>query len=181
MNNNKNISLYIPHVFETISQSRILNVFEAFGTIANLDFVPKVGNDGRNYKSVYIHFSKWNNDDKTRLFRKELSDNQKANVMYDKPWFWIVLEYKKKQIISTPPNTPEQILNKGKPNKPRKNIKPPNLVLDTLVRNLNKETMSQMDEVEKLIPQESFELVDVGYVRHLEQQLMVLYGMLSNK
>jgi hypothetical protein len=180
MNNNKNISLYIPHVFDTISETRILNVFESFGTIANLDFVSKVGKDGHNYKSVYIHFNKWNNDDKTRLFRKELSDNQKVNVTYDKPWFWIVLEYKKKQIMSTPPNTPEQILNKRKPNKPRTNLKPPKLVLDELVRNLNKETMSQMNEVEKLIPQESFELVDVGYVRHLEQQLTVLYGMLAN-
>lgn len=171
MNNNKNISLYIPHVFDTINETRIRNVFESFGTIANLDFVPKVGKDGHNYKSVYIHFNNWNNELKTRLFRKDLSDNQKVNVTYDKQWFWIVLEYKKKQIISTPPNTPEQIIHK-RPNKPRTNLKPQNA--------LNKKTMSQMDEVEKHIPQESFELVDVGYVRHLEQQLMVLYGTLAN-
>lgn len=177
MNNNKNISLYIPHVFDTISESRILNVFEAFGTVANIDIVPKVGKDGHNYNSVYIHFNKWNNDDKTRLFRKELSDNQKVNVTYDKPWFWIVLEYKKKHIVTTPPNTPEQILNK-KPNKPRTNLNPSKIVLDELVRNLNNETISQMDEVEKHIPQESFELVDVGYVKYLEHQNMVLYGLL---
>ena len=181
MNNNKNISLYIPHVFDTISETRILNVFEAFGIVENIDFVPKVGKDGHNYKSVYIHFSKWNNDDKTRLFRKDLSDNQKVNVTYDKPWFWIVLEYKKKQIMSTPPKTPEQILNKKKPNKPHVNLNPPKLVLDQLVRNLNNETISQMDEVEKLIPQESFELVDVGYVRFLEHQNMVLYGLLVSQ
>jgi len=168
-----NISLYIPHVFDNISEERVATVFAKYGQVSKVDFAKK---DGNNYKSAYIHFKEWNNDDDAIGFRVELADNKKARVVYDKQWFWIVLEYKKRP--STPDNSPKIKNNKKYKNNSKS-------LLTDVVRNLERgfenETRAQMAEVEQIMPVESMNLVDVSYVKFLEEQNATLFKALMSR
>ena len=91
-----NISLYIPHVFANITKNRIVETFEKLriGSINRIDFISKRSPTG-NFNAVYIHFSQWYDNSASRNFQERvLNQNMEARIVYDEPWFWIVLENK---------------------------------------------------------------------------------------
>jgi hypothetical protein len=91
-----NISLYIPHVFANITKNKIVETFEKLriGSISRIDFINKKGKN-ENFNSVYIHFTQWYDNVASRNFQQRVLDpNMEARVVYDEPWFWIVLENK---------------------------------------------------------------------------------------
>jgi hypothetical protein len=78
-------------VFDIIENMRI-------GEVKRVDFVPKTGSDGKPYNAAYIHFYKWyDNIVAQNLQERVLNPTQEARVMYDDPWYWIVLENKGKK------------------------------------------------------------------------------------
>ena len=91
-----NTSIFIPHIFANISEERIKSVIEnaaKYGEVEQIDLVPKKSADGKAYNSAYIHMKNWNQDEKTQKFLAHLKDTSKqTHIIYDKPWFWIVLE-----------------------------------------------------------------------------------------
>ena len=92
-----NISLYIPHVFANITKNKIVETFEKLriGSINRIDFLNKKSKKS-NYNAVYIHFSEWYDNIASRNFQQRVLDpNMEARVVYDEPWFWIVLENKR--------------------------------------------------------------------------------------
>ena len=92
-----NISLYIPHVFANITKNKIVETFEKLriGSISRIDFINKKGKN-ENFNSVYIHFTQWYDNVASRNFQQRVLDpNMEARVVYDEPWFWIVLENKR--------------------------------------------------------------------------------------
>jgi hypothetical protein len=95
-NNNKQTSLFIPHIFANIDEERIRGVVEdtaKYGKVDQIDLIPKKSADGKAYNSAYIHFESWNEDEKTQKFLAHLKDATKqTHLVYDKPWYWIVLE-----------------------------------------------------------------------------------------
>lgn len=96
MTTNNNTSLFIPHIFANISEERIKSVIEnaaKYGQVEQIDLVPKKNADGKAYNSAYIHMKSWNQDEKTQKFLAHLKDTSKqTHIIYDKPWYWIVLE-----------------------------------------------------------------------------------------
>lgn len=97
-----NISLYIPHVFSNYSKEDVTQVFEGLnlGKIKIIDFVSKMGQDGKEYNAAYVHFEYWNDTVSTRNFQARVLDTQKeARVVYDEPWYWIVLENKARKYV----------------------------------------------------------------------------------
>ena len=91
-----NISLYIPHVFANITKSTIVETFEKLriGSVKRIDFVSKRSKND-NFNAVYIHFSQWYDNIASRNFQERvLNPNMEARIVYDEPWFWIVLENK---------------------------------------------------------------------------------------
>ena len=100
---NQQLSLYIPHVFANVTDRRISEAFvnNDYGVVSSVDKVSKVDKTGHKYNSVYIHFSKWNDTETVRRFQERvISDEHEARVVYDDPWFWIVLENKGEKHIS---------------------------------------------------------------------------------
>lgn len=89
-----NYSIYIPHVFNNISNQKIISVFEKYdiGTIASIDVNRKTGLDG-SYKAVFIHFCHWNEDNSVAINLRERIENpnKEARLIYDDPWYWILL------------------------------------------------------------------------------------------
>jgi len=92
-----NISLYIPHVFCNIDEARIEHIFDSLllGKVSRTDFVPKTDRNGKIYNAVYVHFDYWYNTIAAENFQEKVMNPEKeARLVYDEPWFWIVLENK---------------------------------------------------------------------------------------
>ena len=88
-------SLYISHVFPNIHKKKIAQLFEKLllARIAAIDFVAKVGKDGKPYNSAYIHVDYWFDNASARNFQEKIrSDAKEALLVYDDPWYWIVNE-----------------------------------------------------------------------------------------
>jgi len=103
MSSIKNISLYIPHVFSNYEKEDIKNVFEKLkiGNVKNIDLISKMGKDGKTFNTAYIHFNYWyDTKEATELQENIFNSNKDARLVYDNPWFWIVLENKAKKFVS---------------------------------------------------------------------------------
>ena len=99
---NMSMSLYIPRVFPNITQERITGVFEDlnFGVVSHVDLVNKESSDGRPYNSAYVHFKEWTSSSTNASFQERVRDPARdARVVYDDPWYWIVLENKGKKHV----------------------------------------------------------------------------------
>ena len=102
MNALSNISLYIPHVFKNIGEDRIAKIFDSLllGKVSHVDFVPKTDRTGKSYNAVYVHFEYWYNTVAAGNFQKKVVNPEKeARLVYDEPWFWIVLENKRNRVV----------------------------------------------------------------------------------
>ena len=92
---NHNLSLFIPHVFPNITKDRMMNAFAdaSLGTVKRIDFVPKFSRDDKMYYSAYIHFESWSDNIIAANFQQRvLNPEKEARIVYDDPWYWIVLE-----------------------------------------------------------------------------------------
>ncbi len=97
------MSLYIPHVFANISKKMVAETFEnlRIGNVKRVDFVYKRGSNG-GFNAVYIHFNYWYDNIAACNFQERVLDpNREARIVYDEPWYWIVLENKTKKVDST--------------------------------------------------------------------------------
>ena len=97
-----NISVYIPHVFPNFTREDVKEVFEnnKIGQVSRVDFVSKMGQDGKLYNAAYIHFDFWCDTIANRNFQARVCDpNKEAKIVYDEPWYWIVLENKGRKYI----------------------------------------------------------------------------------
>jgi hypothetical protein len=96
-----NISLYIPHIFANYTKEDVTKVFEnLLGKVKNIDFVLKLGKDYKEYNAAYVHFEYWYDTTAARNFQTRVLDpNLEARLVYDEPWFWIVLENKAQKYI----------------------------------------------------------------------------------
>lgn len=97
-----NISVYIPHIFANYSKENVAKVFETLkiGKVKNIDFISKMGNDGKPFNAAYIHFEYWYDNISAANFQEKVLHKSPAKLMYDEPWFWLVLENKGKKIVS---------------------------------------------------------------------------------
>jgi len=92
----ENISIYIPKVFGNISKERMIAIFELLyiGMVNHIDFVPKVGANGKPYNSAYVHFDFWYSNISNQNLQERLKNSIETRIVYDDPWYWIVLENK---------------------------------------------------------------------------------------
>lgn len=144
-----NMSLFIPHVFKNISKLRISNTFSNldFGKVDNIDLVLREGKNNDTFHSAYIYFEYWNDSEMTRSFQKRLRNPDKiTKVVYDDPWYWIVLENK---------SSPYKI-----PYAPKKQLSKKIIDLEDLESCKKRLTFN-----------DSFPLIDTKYAQQLEEQI----------
>lgn len=95
-------SLYIPHIFSNYTINDVTRVFrdQQIGDVKTIDFVSKMSNDGKTYNAAYVHFEKWYDTISARNLHSRVLDNKtEARIMYEEPWYWIVLENKARKHI----------------------------------------------------------------------------------
>jgi hypothetical protein len=120
----KNISLFVPHVYSNFTSAKVMEVFNGLhiGEVKSVDLVSKMGSDSKHYNAVYVHFTTWYDTKVARDFQERLLDPTKeVKVMYDHPWYWIVLENKGKKHL---PGDRKQTIDLGDFNTPERPIIP---------------------------------------------------------
>lgn len=119
----KNISLYIPRVFANYLAADVANVFESLniGKVKAVDLVYKMGKDGKPYNAAYIHFHYWYDNAVAVNFQERVvNPNQEARLVYDDPWYWVVLENNATKFV---PGARKQTLDISQPQTPAINYK----------------------------------------------------------
>jgi hypothetical protein len=92
---NQQLSLFVPYMFPNITEARVSAVFSALllGEVHHVDFIPKTDKNGKSYNAAYIHFAFWHESDTAARFQERVTNpGKEARLVYDEPWFWIVLE-----------------------------------------------------------------------------------------
>ena len=101
-------SLCIPRTHANIRRGRLFAVFRSLGLgwIGRIDMVEKQDEKtGAPFIRVFIHFTKWFPNNKTRQFLDHLETKKSANIVYDDPWYWKVT----KSFVPAPqPQQPQQ-------------------------------------------------------------------------
>lgn len=79
------ITICIPKMNRNTNKSFIREIFNshAFGRIENIDLILL----GKN-KRAFIHYSSWNNNEKSINVKNILDRGEDFKVMYNMPWFW---------------------------------------------------------------------------------------------
>jgi hypothetical protein len=116
-----NTSLYIPHIFANFDKEFVANVFEKLkiGKVKSIDFVLKTNGQGKEYNAAYIHFDYWHDTIAARNFHtKVVNPNEEARIVYDEPWFWVVLENKARKYVPGE-RKPRIQLDEPAPKKPK--------------------------------------------------------------
>ena len=107
-------SVCIPRIFHNIPNKKIVGTFEKLklGKVKNMDIVWKTGRDGSSYKMAFVHFSEWNMcNSSSRHFREQVEDpNVDAKLVYDDPWYWLVLPNNSSTIINSYKNRTENFV-----------------------------------------------------------------------
>lgn len=90
------LSLCIPRVVsEWANKELIINKFQslAIGMINRVDFVEKTSATGVKYYMAFLHFEEWEDNYATRNIQyKILNEDNSARLVYDEPWYWILLK-----------------------------------------------------------------------------------------
>lgn len=94
--NVSNISLYIPRIFTNITKEQIMRIFDLLdiGWVNHIDIISKMTSDGKFYNSAYIHFDYWYSNISNENMQEKLNNNIECRVVYDDPWYWLVLKNK---------------------------------------------------------------------------------------
>lgn len=92
--NVSNISLYIPRIFTNITKEQIMRIFDLLdiGWVNHIDIISKMTSDGKFYNSAYIHFDYWYSNISNENMQEKLNNNIECRVVYDDPWYWLVLK-----------------------------------------------------------------------------------------
>jgi hypothetical protein len=87
-------SVCIPRIFNNIPTSKIVKTFESLnlGEVESVDIVMKTGKNNEPIKMAFVHFHQWYNNSGANNLRQKIEDpNCEAKLVYDDPWYWIVL------------------------------------------------------------------------------------------
>ncbi len=90
------LSIYIPRIFSNISKSQVAKVFEdlELGEIERIDMIPYTNAKGVPLYRAFVYIQ-WSNSGASVHLQEKIKDpDQQAKIMYQEPWFWILLPNK---------------------------------------------------------------------------------------
>ena len=104
-------SIYIPRVYANIPTDFIAETFESLniGAVDRVEAIPRPG-DKTTYMA-FVYFSSWNVENKAAVhlanrINSPSSDTPQARIVYDDPWYWILLPNKSKKEEKTAETLP---------------------------------------------------------------------------
>ena len=154
------MSIYIPHVFENITKEHIYYVFEILriGRISHIDFIMKTSKN-KPYNCAYIHFEFWyNNIANINLQEKIRNPEKEARIVYDDPWFWLILENTASKTVEGERKPCINLEYFGLSNKKTETVDEPLKTVDETFEKVN-EILEPVDEILESVD-ETFEKVN---------------------
>lgn len=112
-------SVFIPRVFTNIREERIKDIFDTkrIGKVSSVDLISKKNQKGdttQYYNMAFVHFERLYDTDEALTFRREVDDpNTKAKLVYEDPWFWVVLPFEQKEKHTPTTETSSANVNMG--------------------------------------------------------------------
>lgn len=104
-------TVFIPRVFANIREDRIIKVFHDLdiGNVGKVDLVKRTNKQGKSFNMAFIHFDELYQNEPANEFHRDILEDKKSKVVYEDPWFWLVLPFEEKEQNSTTPqlNTPQ--------------------------------------------------------------------------
>lgn len=88
------LNVFVPHVFPNFDEEYVTKAFSKIGVVDHMDFVSKQDRNGKLYNAVYIHFTSWHTNSTATKMRNALEAGEQTKLVYDTPWFWVVLPNK---------------------------------------------------------------------------------------
>ena len=78
-------TLCLPKIDSATTKKQLFNVFNKynFGLIIKIDLI-----NISNNKRAFIHYKKWNNNEKNNKIKSYLDDGLDIKIIYEFPWFW---------------------------------------------------------------------------------------------
>ena len=171
------MSLYIPRVFENIDEEKIIKTFESLllGKVNHVDFVTKMDKKSV-YKSAYVHFDYWFKNVAADNLQDKIRKNKEARIVYDDPWFWVVLENSAKKYDLT--KAPRQRIDlSGLKEYKKDKIEESIYDSEYEAELMNQDILSECEEDEE--DEKCFNYVDCGYAALLEEENKRLYNELE--
>jgi len=101
-------SVFIPRMFSNIGENRIRRVFheQNIGNVERVDLVSKTSSKGDTYNMAFVHFDIMYDKEPSVTFRQDVENpDTKAKLVYDEPWFWLVLPFVQKEQSPNPSPT----------------------------------------------------------------------------
>jgi|TARA_B110000971_G_C19739836_1_gene376991 hypothetical protein len=79
------LSICIPKLHKNVTKNTIKSILDNhnFGTIKKIDIVYP----GKN-KIAFVHYSSWNDNEKSLKVKNILKENNDFKIFYDGPWYW---------------------------------------------------------------------------------------------
>ena len=103
-------SLYIPRVFLNITEEKIREVFETLelGEIERIDLVPRPYTSGTiSANMAFIYFKYWSQTVSAQNLASRIMDpRREARIVYDDPWYWILLPNRRPQLAKPTESDP---------------------------------------------------------------------------
>ena len=78
-------TLCLPKIDSNTTKKQISNIFNQynFGFIKKIDLITISQS-----KRAFIHYEKWNNNEKNKKIKSYLDDGLDIKIIYEFPWFW---------------------------------------------------------------------------------------------
>jgi hypothetical protein len=178
-----------------ITRERIVDIFEALliGKVKYIDIISKRSNKGIMYNSVYIHFDYWYDNIASRNLQDRIMNHpdKETRIVYDDPWYWIVLWNKSEKKNS---NTPQQRINvKGLEQGLEQGFEPRNLLKEFKAENIDQDVKEVVAPVNKkpfaFVPRQvtikkvekvEKKICDSDYIKKLELENLMLKNMVNS-
>jgi hypothetical protein len=93
-------SVFIPRVFANIGEKRIANVFyqNDIGEVSKVDLVRRTNDKGDSFNMAFVHFEYLFETTSAKQFKEDVENPEvKAKLVYEDPWFWLVLPFEEKE------------------------------------------------------------------------------------
>lgn len=176
---NNSLSLYIPHIFGNYTKDYVAKTFDDLniGKVKYIDFVQKMSDNGV-YNAAYIHFEYWYTNVIARNFQSRVLDTTKeARLMYEDPWYWIVLENKSNKVVPgarKPRIVLDNDISLKVPNAPKKaKTEYLDKDFDDICRQIARDFEDEcMDDIEACMKEDDKHLISIDgrYVQTLEKE-----------
>ena len=91
-------SVFIPRIFSNISADHISHIFRYrnIGETEKIDLIKRTNSDGKTYNMAFIHIAILYDTPEAKSFCRDVEDpSVKAKLVYNDPWYWIVLPFDK--------------------------------------------------------------------------------------